>query len=155
MEYGIALIDKAGKMCGSFYALAKETGFGEGNISKVRSGKRELPLEWVPVLAEIAREDPRDALARVMAERLPEGSRARAILGGVRAAGVVALLLLCVGWLTLLPSTGYARTMEKVNSVYIVEYWRRIASRNTCYAAPRERLQVCRWATALESSADL
>ena len=136
MEYGIALIDRAGKMCGSFYKLHKETGYPQSHISEIRSGKRALPLEWVPVLAEIAGEDPRDALARVMAERLPEGSRARAILGGVRAAGVVALLLLCVVCLTLLPSTGYARTTQKVDFVYIVEYWRCIASRNTCYCRP-------------------
>lgn len=126
MEYGKALIDKAGKVCGSFYKLHKETGFSEPAISQIRAGKRMLPLEWVPVLAEIAGEDPRDALARVMAERLPEGSRARAILGGVRAAGVVALLLLCVVCLTLLPSTGYARTTEKVNPLYIVECGRRV-----------------------------
>lgn len=126
MEYGIALIDKAGKTCGTFYKLHKETGFSESAISQIRAGKRMLPLEWVPVLAEIAGEDPREALARVMAERLPEGSRARAILGGVRAAGAVALLLLCVGWVTLLPSTGYARTTGKVNPLYIVEYWRSV-----------------------------
>lgn len=71
MEYGKALIDKAGKVCGSFYKLHKETGFSEPAISQIRAGKRMLPLEWVPVLAEIAGEDPRDALARVMAERLP------------------------------------------------------------------------------------
>lgn len=126
MEYGIALIDRAGKMCGSFYKLHKETGYPQSHISEIRSGKRALPLEWVPVLAEIAGEDPRDALARVMAERLPEGSRARAILGGGRAAGVVALLLLCVVCLTLLPSTGYARTTQKVDFVYIVECGRRV-----------------------------
>lgn len=126
MEYGISLLDKASRICGSDYKLCKENGWPSSNVSNIRNGKRALPLEWVPVLAEIAGEDPREALARVMAERLPEGSRARAILGGVRAAGVVALLLLCVGWLTLLPSTGYARTMEKVNSVYIVECGRRV-----------------------------
>jgi hypothetical protein len=125
MEYSLSLIDKAGEKCGSFYALSKETGFAEQSISNIRRKHRALPLEWVPVLAEIAGVDPRDALARVMAERLPEGSRARAILGGVRAAGVVALLLLCVVLGTLLPSTGYARTMGKVDFLYIVECWRR------------------------------
>lgn len=121
MEYGKALIDKAGKMCGSFYKLHKETGFAQSTISDIRAGKRELPLEWVPVLAELAGEEPRDALARVMAERLPEGSRARAILGGVRVAGAVAMSLFCVVWLTLLPSQGYAKTAAGVNPLYIVE----------------------------------
>jgi len=121
MEYGIALIDKAGKVCGSFYRLSKETGFPEGNISKIRKGERELPLEWVPVLAEIAGVDAREALAMAMAERLPEGSRARAILGGVRAAGVAALLLLCCVLELVKPSIGYARTSAGVDFLYIVE----------------------------------
>lgn len=121
MEYGKSLIDKAGKVCGSFYKLHQETGFSEGNISKVRSGKRPLPLEWVPVLAEIAGEEPREALARVMAEQLPEGSRARAILGGVRAAGVAAMLLFFVVPALLLPSQSYAKGVTQNNPVYIVE----------------------------------
>ena len=113
MEYGLSLIDKAGKACGSFYKLSKETGFPQSTISNIRAGDRALPLEWVPVLAEIAGVDPRDALARVMAERLPEGSRARAILGGVRAATVAAMLLFFVS-LGLLPnSDAYAATYEK------------------------------------------
>lgn len=121
MEYGKTLIDSAGKKCGSFYKLSKETGFPQSHISDVRSGKRALPLEWVPVLAELAGVDARDALARVMAERLPEGSRARAILGGVLAAGVAALLLLCVVLGPLMPSTGYAAQSGDVTKLYIVE----------------------------------
>lgn len=108
MEYGISLIDKAAKMCGSAYKLAKETGFSEANISRVRAGKRELPVEWVPVLAEIAGVNARDALAEVVAERMPEGSRARAILGGVRAVGVAAMLLFFVVLGLLQPLTTYA-----------------------------------------------
>lgn len=122
MEYGISLLDKAAKICGSDYKLCKINGWPSSNMSNIRTGKRALPLEWVPVLAEIAGEEPREALARVMAERLPEGSRARAILGGVRAGGVVVLLLLCVSLATLLQSTAYAR----VNALYIVECLRRL-----------------------------
>lgn len=126
MEYGNALIDKAGKVCGSFYKLHKDTGFPQSHISEIRAGKRALPLEWVPVLAEIAGEDPRDALARVMAERLPEGSRARAILGGVRAAGAAVMLLFFVVLLTLQPLTTYAASVRQLNNLYIVEYGRRL-----------------------------
>jgi len=125
MEYGIALIDKAGKVCGSFYRLSKETGFPEANISKIRKGEREWPLEWVPVLAEIAGVEAREALALAMAERLPEGSRARAILGGVRAAGVAVLLLFFCGLGWLMPSTGYAEPARKLHFLYIVECVRR------------------------------
>lgn len=125
MQYGIALIDKAGDMCGSFYKLSKETGFPQPHISLIRSGKRGLPLEWVPVLAEIAGVDAREALACVMAERLPEGSRARAILEGARAAFVAATLLFFVSLGLLQPLTGYAKESEKLNLLNIVECWLR------------------------------
>jgi len=121
MEYGKALIDKAGKMCGSFYKLSKATGFPQSHISEIRSGKRLVPLEWVPVLADIAGVDAREALALALAERLPEGSKARAILGEVRAVGVAALLLSCCVLGLLLPSTGYAQMAEKLSYVHIVE----------------------------------
>jgi len=122
MEYGITLLDKASRICGSDYKLCKANGWPSSNMSNIRTGKRTVPLEWVPVLAEIAGEDAREALARVMAERLPEGSRARAILGGVRAGGAVALLLLCVSLGTLAPSSAYAG----VNALYIVEALRKL-----------------------------
>jgi len=133
MEYGQTLIDKAAKVCGSFYKLSKATGFPESNMSAIKAGRRALPLEWVPELAEIAGEDPRDALARVMAERLPEGSRARAILGGVRAAGVAAMLLFFVSLALLQPSNGYAKTRTEIDLLYIVEHaisrlWSRLKS---------------------------
>jgi len=87
MKYGQSLIDKAGKMCGSFYKLSKRTGFAQATISEIRKGKRDLPMEWVPVLAEISQVDPREALALVLAERMPEGSEARQILEKAPAAG--------------------------------------------------------------------
>lgn len=88
MNYGLTLIDKCGEICGSFYKLAKRTGFAEQTISNIRTGKRDIPMEWVPVLADIAGVDPREALALVLAERLPEGSPARAILEKPEAGGV-------------------------------------------------------------------
>lgn len=121
MEYGIALIDKAGKTCGSFYRLSKETGFPQSHISEVRHRKRDLPMEWVPVLAEIAGVDAREALAMVMAERLPEGSRARLILGGGQAAGVAAMLVIFVSLALVQPLTCYANDRREVNLLYIVE----------------------------------
>ena len=108
MEYGQTLIDKAGEKCGSFYKLAHEMKISEGNLSKVRRGLRPLPIEWVPELAEIVGIDARDAVAEVLAEQLPEGSRARAILGGVQAAGVAAMLLFSVVLGLLQPLKTYA-----------------------------------------------
>lgn len=121
MEYGKALIDKAGKMCGSFYKLSQVTGWPEGNISKVRAGKRQMPAEWAPVLADIAGEDPREALARVVAEQAPEWSRVRAILGGARAAGAAVMLLFFVVLALLPQSNAYASGKPRVNTLYIVE----------------------------------
>lgn len=126
MEYGKSLIDKACEICGSAYRLSQITGFGEGNISKARRGLRDVPLEWVPVLAEIAGVNARDAVAEVLAERLPEGSRARAILGGVQAAGVAAMLLFSIVLGLLLPSTSYAKETIRVNPLYIVECWQAV-----------------------------
>jgi len=94
MTYGLTLLEKCGETCGSFYKLAKRTGYAEQTISTLRQGKRPVPLEWVPVLADIAGVDPREALARVLYERLPEGSPAREILGKQNApeAGAVGML---------------------------------------------------------------
>lgn len=127
MAYAETLLDKAGEMCGSFYKLAQETGFKQSTISEIRARKRKLPLEWVPVLAELAGENPREALARVMAEQLPEGNRARAILGGVQAAGAAAMLVFFIVPGLLLPSQSYAKGNVSVNPVYIVECLRRRA----------------------------
>lgn len=80
MEYGLTLIDKAGENCGSFYSLSKRTGIIETHISAVRRGKRRLPLEWVPLLADAAGVDPWEALGRVLAEQAPAGSLLHEIL---------------------------------------------------------------------------
>lgn len=126
MEYGKLLIDKAGEKCGSFYRLSKETGFPQSHISEVRSGKRNLPVEWVPVLAELVGEDPRDALARVVAERLPEGSRARALLGGAYRTGVAAMLLLCVVLGQPQPSNAYEVGRANSTSYTSWNIWRTV-----------------------------
>jgi hypothetical protein len=67
MEYGKWLIDKAAKLCGSRYALAKELEVDEGNLS--RYAKKGPPIEWIPRLAEIAGVEPGQAVLRVLAER--------------------------------------------------------------------------------------
>jgi hypothetical protein len=68
MEYGKWLIDKAAELCGSRYALAKQLGVDEGNLS--RYAKKGPPIEWVPRLAEIAGVEPGQAVLRVLAERV-------------------------------------------------------------------------------------
>lgn len=129
MEYAKLLLEKSGKVCKSFYKLHQQTGYAQSHISEARAGKRPIPLEWVPVLAEICGEDPKEALARCMAERLPEGSRARAILGEARAAIAAVMLLFFVGLGLLLPSQGYAMNNPKLTNLYIVEYAIRVLHR--------------------------
>lgn len=126
MEYGKLLIDKAAKICGSRYKLAQRMGVSESNLGSVVAGRRGLPVEWVPELAEIAGEDPREALAWCVAEKLPEGSRGRALLGGVCRTGVAAMLLLCVVLGPLLPSSGYAKTSSELTSYTLWNIWRTV-----------------------------
>jgi DNA-binding transcriptional regulator YdaS (Cro superfamily) len=126
MEYSLSLIDKAAEICGSRYKLAQRLKVSESNLASVKAGRRSLPLEWVPELAELAGVEPRDALARVMAERLPEGSRARALLGGDCRTGAAVMLLLCVVLGPLLPSTSYAKASADLTS-YTSWNMRRVA----------------------------
>jgi len=85
MEAVQTLIDKAAKVCGSAYALAKRTGYSEGSISSVRSGKRAAPDLLLAEAAAIVGADPREALAvqAVERERDPEAQQRLARLLGV------------------------------------------------------------------------
>lgn len=131
MKYAIALIDKAAEMCGgSYYQLSKAWGVPQSRISEYRHGKREVPLDKVPKLAELAGVEPREAYLQVSIEQMPEGSEARDLLGKVRAAGVAAMLLFFVVPVLLLPSQSYAKGVCQVKPVYIVECrrrWREVA----------------------------
>lgn len=132
MEYGIALIDKAARMCGgSYYKLSKEWGVAESTISVIRSGKRALPLKRVPKLALIAGVDPKEAYLRVSIEQMPEGSEERDLLGKVGAAIAGVMLLFFIVPVLLLPSPSYASEITQTNKLsllYIVEYWNRLRS---------------------------
>lgn len=141
MEYGKTLIDKAAEKCGSRYKLAKQTGISEGNLCKVHKGERSMPAEWAPLLAEQAGVDPVQALAQVVAEQAPEGSRVRALLGGVFRTGVAGMLLACV-------SLGHSPRAEagpadacQLDNLYIVECWQGL--RRLFF---RARGLLCGWA---------
>lgn len=123
MGYAKDLIDKAAEMCGSRYKLAKAIGVSESHLSEAASGKRSVPLKWVPCLAAVARVDAKDALARAMAEELPETSIGRAALKGVTAAGVAVLLLSSHAGDALAHGERVCADRAKVNPLYIVEGW--------------------------------
>jgi hypothetical protein len=94
MSYSLTLIDSAGKMCGSFYRLSKELGMAESTISQIRSGKRPLPVDVVPMLAVMARIDVDEAIHAVLIEQSAGTKRETALrvaLGKGLAAGVGAM----------------------------------------------------------------
>lgn len=132
MERGKTLLDRAAKISGSFYALSKATGIPQSNMNNVMHGKRKLPMEWVPVLAEIAGANVSTELALILAEQMPEQSRGRQILEKVRATGAAATLLfsLIVAGLTFpVEAISKAISAYRLDNVYIVEYWRSLIRR--------------------------
>lgn len=129
MDRGKTLLDKAAKNCGSFYALSKATGIPQPNMTRVMQGKRDLPMEWVPVLADIAGADLHTELALVLAEQMPEGSRGRSILEKARATGAVATLLFSlIVAVSLTPGRALSATTTscQLDNLYIVERWLRL-----------------------------
>lgn len=124
MKYVKALIDKAGKNAGSFYKLAQVTGLHEQNISAIRAGRRTLPLDVVPELAELAGEDVDEAIHQVMIEqtRDPERrERLTEILGKAVAAGVAAMLVFSYSGDSNSSTLTNAKSNNKLNLLYIVE----------------------------------
>jgi len=96
MLYSLSLIDKAAGVCGSYYKLAKHVGLAESTISEIRKGTRRLPLDCVPILADVCRVDVHDAIDRVMLEHAAGTKREqqlKEILGKVLAGGVAAAWL--------------------------------------------------------------
>jgi transcriptional regulator with XRE-family HTH domain len=96
MTYSIALIDKAGEKCGSFYALSKRIDLAQSTISEIRAGKRRLPADVVPLIAEVLGMDVDEAIHGVLMEHAKGTKREavlREILGKGIAAGVAAMLV--------------------------------------------------------------
>lgn len=89
------LIDKASEKCGSDTALAKRMGVDQPSISQMRAGKRTVTPETAAELADIAGEDPREAMVLAVLVR-SKGTRRegvlREILGKALAAGGVGML---------------------------------------------------------------
>lgn len=130
MEYGITLLDKAAKICGSDEALAKRLGTSRPNISLMRAGKRAISPVTAAELADIADEDVNYAVNMAMLASVkgtPKESRMKDILGKALAGGAVAML----GFSSNAAQSGYINNlstqMVDVTNIYIVsirKYWR-------------------------------
>lgn len=96
MKYAISLIDQAAEICGSYTALAQRLDLADSHISQLRRGKRGLPDDCVPILADILHLDVHDTIDRVLLEKAKGTKREaalREILGKAVAAGVAGLLV--------------------------------------------------------------
>lgn len=96
MTYSISLIDIAGEKCGSFYALSKRIDLAQSTITEIRKGKRPLPVDVVPELAELAGVHVDEAIHQVLMERAAGTKREgvlREILGKALVTGAAATLL--------------------------------------------------------------
>lgn len=152
MKLGQSLIDKASKVCGSDAALARRMNVYPADVSNLRSGKRPLSPELAAELADIAGEDPRQAVIDAVIERnmgtRKEGAMLN-ILGKALAAGVAAMWLFTYSGLQ---NRAMAETNESASKVctnvtkaisYLaktVRLWRRFA--NGIYGLYRFILRV-------------
>lgn len=115
----------AAKKIGSRYKLGKRMDFAESTISEIMAGRRDLPVNKVPELSDIAGVEVDDYLHKVLIENEKDPIRKErliAILGKVGAAGVAVLLGFSYN------DTSNASTLQKTmvksvfNQIYIVEY---------------------------------
>lgn len=96
MKYALALIDKAAKVCGSYAELSRKIDLAESTISEIRKGKRRLPPDCVPILADLLGLDVHETIDQIMIENASGTKREAAlkeILGKALAAGVAAMLV--------------------------------------------------------------
>lgn len=129
MKYVKTLIDKAGENAGSFYKLAAITGLAESTISQIRAGKRNLPLDVVPLVADMAHVEVDEAIHQVMIEQERNPTRRGKlveILGKAVAAGVVGMSVFSYSGDSISSTLTNRQQLTNVNSLYIVEYLRRL-----------------------------
>lgn len=145
MKYAIALIDKAGKNVGSFYKLYQITGIPQSRISEIRAGKRPLPLDAVPVIAELAGVDVDEAIHTVMIEQTKDPEkrgRLMEILGKAVAAGVAGVLAFSYSGDSISSTVAQAQKAENVNPLYIVEYVTRMIVAARSYLTTIQNLRM-------------
>lgn len=96
-QLGKTLIDKATNNCYSRAELARMIKTSPQALQEMRDGKRPISPETAALLADIANEDPRQAVIDAVIERQKKdakGVRIREILGKALVAGAGAVLLL-------------------------------------------------------------
>ena len=96
MEYAQTLIDKAAKICGSRYALAKRLSVSESNLTNMVKGNRPIPPSLAGELAAITGDDPRNAALSALVEKEADESKRQRLTalfgltggeGGIRTLG--------------------------------------------------------------------
>jgi hypothetical protein len=123
MTYSISLIDRAGEKCGSFYALSKRIDLAQSTITEIRKGKRPLPVDVVPELAELAGVNVDDAIHQVLMERAAGTKREgvlREILGKSLVAGVAAMSLFSYSDSAISGQASTPKSERGVNKSFIV-----------------------------------
>lgn len=129
MNHGQTLIDRAKEKAGSYYKLWKLTGLAQSTLSDIRAGKRQLPIDKVPVMSDLAGLNVDESIHRVMIEQVKsplERQRLIEILGKGGAAGVVALLGFCYSDTSNACTLQRAELHKVFNNLYIVEYVKRV-----------------------------
>jgi len=96
MESVQALLDKAAKVCGSRYALAKRLGVAESNLTSMAKGRRPIPATLAGDLADIIGRDPREAACAALVEQEKDPDRARHLLELFRLAPAAAAIAVTV-----------------------------------------------------------
>lgn len=126
MKYALFLLDKAAEKAGSYYRVAKLTGLSETTITSIRKGRRSVPLDVVPLLADLAGHDPKEALSICLVEQEKDparGERLRAILGKPLAIGAAVMLLFFVSsseTYSIAMQTIQPETTAQLDMLYIV-----------------------------------
>lgn len=123
MSYSLSLIDKAKELCGSYYALAHRIDLAESTISQIRAGKRRLPPDVVPILAELIGVDVDEAIHGVLMEHAKGTKREhvlKEILGKALVAGVAGMSLISYSGDSNSDMDLTAKSNFSVNSRYIV-----------------------------------
>lgn len=146
MENIKTLIDKATKICGSTNALAERMGVKPNVISMLRGGRQITP-ETAAELADIAGEDAREAAIQAIIERAKGTRREGAlkeILGKGLAAGVAGLLVFSYSPEPKEVISSASFNDVRVNSLYIVEYFKRTIRRIQSFLKMSTAMKIAR-----------
>ena len=105
---GHALIDKAVKVCGSRYKLAKRVGLSQAYLSRVYNGEQDLGPLAAAQIADVAGLDPTEALKAAHIENEKDPDKREALKQLFSRAGAAAMWVFCIVGGSLQPSPATA-----------------------------------------------